>query len=96
MARRYSSGHLPLSGDWLGNGVGRGVERQYRGRVFSFQGQTMSVRGLGAAISSATDSANLPVLLAATLVMSLIVVTVNRTVWQRLYRLAATRYKLET
>jgi NitT/TauT family transport system permease protein len=63
---------------------------------FHFQGQTMSVRGLGAAISSATDSANLPVLLAATLVMSLIVVTVNRTVWQRLYRLAATRYKLET
>jgi NitT/TauT family transport system permease protein len=35
-------------------------------------------------------------LLAVTLVMSLIVVTVNRTVWQRLYRLAATRYKLET
>ena len=63
---------------------------------FHFQGQTMSVRGLGAAISSATDSGNLPVLLAATLVMSLIVVTVNRTVWQRLYRLAATRYKLET
>jgi len=28
--------------------------------------------------------------------MSLIVVTMNRTLWQRLYRLAATRYKLET
>ena len=63
---------------------------------FHFQGQTLSVRGLGAAISSATDSGNLPVLLAATLVMSLIVVTVNRTLWQRLFRLAATRYKLET
>ena len=63
---------------------------------FHFQGQTLSVRGLGAAISRATDSGNLPVLLAATLVMSLIVVTVNRTLWQRLYRLAATRYKLET
>jgi NitT/TauT family transport system permease protein len=63
---------------------------------FHFQGRTLSVRGLGAAISSATDSGNLPVLLAATMVMSVIVVTVNRTVWQRLYRLAATRFKLET
>lgn len=63
---------------------------------FHFQGETLSVRGLGAAISRATDSGNLPVLLAATMIMSLIVVTMNRTLWQRLYRLAATRYKLET
>ena len=63
---------------------------------FHFQGQTLSVRGLGASISRATDSGNLPVLLAATLVMSVIVVTVNRTLWQRLYRLSSTRYKLET
>jgi NitT/TauT family transport system permease protein len=63
---------------------------------FHFQGQTLSVRGLGAAISRATDSGNLPVLLAATMMMSLVVVTMNRTLWQRLYRLAATRYKLET
>jgi NitT/TauT family transport system permease protein len=63
---------------------------------FHFQGKTLSVRGLGAAISSATDSGNLPVLLAATMVMSVIVVTMNRTLWQRLYRLAATRFKLES
>ncbi|HET6142375.1 MAG TPA: ABC transporter permease subunit [Candidatus Acidoferrales bacterium] len=63
---------------------------------FHFQGGTLSVRGLGAAISRATDSGNLPVLLAATVMMSLIVVTMNRTLWQRLYRLAATRFKLET
>ena len=63
---------------------------------FHFQGETLAVRGLGAAISRATDSGNLPVLLAATVMMSLIVVTVNRTLWQRLYRLAATRFKLET
>jgi NitT/TauT family transport system permease protein len=62
---------------------------------FHFQGKALSVRGLGASISRATDSGNLPVLLAATLVMSVIVVTVNRTVWQRLYRLAATRYKMD-
>jgi len=63
---------------------------------FHFQGKALFVRGLGASISRATDSGNLPVLLAATLVMSVIVVTVNRTLWQRLYRLAATRYKLDT
>jgi ABC-type lipoprotein export system ATPase subunit len=33
---------------------------------------------------------------AATPVMSVIVVTVNRVLWQRLYRLAATRYRLES
>jgi NitT/TauT family transport system permease protein len=63
---------------------------------FHFQGKALFVRGLGASISRATDSGNLPVLLAATVVMSAIVVTVNRTLWQRLYRLAATRYKLDT
>jgi len=63
---------------------------------FNFQGQTLSVHGLGAAISRATNSGNLPVLLAATMVMSVIVVAMNRTLWQRLYRLAATRFKLET
>ncbi len=63
---------------------------------FHFRGETLSVSGLGAAISRATDSGNLPVLLAATIMMSLIVVAVNRTLWQRLYRLAATRFKLES
>jgi ABC-type anion transport system duplicated permease subunit len=33
---------------------------------FHFQGKALSVRGLGASISRATDSGNLPVLLAAT------------------------------
>ena len=63
---------------------------------FHFQGKALFVRGLGASISRATDSGNLPVLLAATLVMSVIVVTVNRTIWHRLYKLAATRYKLDS
>ena len=63
---------------------------------FHFRGETLSARGLGATISHATDTGNFPLLLAATLVMSIIVVTVNRTLWQKLYRLAATRYKLET
>jgi NitT/TauT family transport system permease protein len=63
---------------------------------FHFRGQTMSTTGLGAVISHATDSGNFRVLLAATLVMACMVVTINRLVWRRLYTLASNRFKLET
>jgi NitT/TauT family transport system permease protein len=63
---------------------------------FRFQGQTISVTGLGALISRATDSGNFAVLLGATVVMAMLVVTVNRLLWRRLYTLASTRYKLES
>jgi len=62
---------------------------------FRFQGKTISITGLGALISRATDSGNFPVLLGATVVMASLVVTVNRLLWRRLYVLASTRYKLE-
>jgi NitT/TauT family transport system permease protein len=62
---------------------------------FRFRGQTFSLTGLGAVISRATDSGNFPVLLAATIVISAMVVTINRLVWRRLYGLASTKYKLE-
>lgn len=51
--------------------------------------------GLGAQISSATDAGRFPIILLATILISLMVVTMNRLVWRRLYRLAETRYKLE-
>ena len=60
-----------------------------------FRGQTISTIGLGAIISQATDSANFRLLLAATVVMAVIVVTINRLVWRRLYVVAATRFNLE-
>jgi NitT/TauT family transport system permease protein len=63
---------------------------------FRFQGKTISITGLGALISRATDSGTFPVLLGATVVMASLVVTVNRLLWRRLYTLASTRYKLET
>jgi NitT/TauT family transport system permease protein len=62
---------------------------------FRFRGQTFSITGLGAVISRATDGGNLPVLLGATIVISAMVVTVNRLIWRRLYTLASTKYKLE-
>jgi len=63
---------------------------------FHFKGQTLSTAGLGAVISRATDAGQYHVLLAATVVMAAIVVAINRLFWQRLYRLAESRFKLET
>jgi len=63
---------------------------------FRFRGQTMSTVGLGATISRATDMGDSAVLLGATILMAAIVVTINRLVWRRLYRLASTRFTLES
>ena len=62
---------------------------------FHFRGQTFSITGLGAVISRATDAGNFPVLLGATIMISAMVVTTNRLLWRRLYRLASTKFKLE-
>ena len=63
---------------------------------FHFQGRIISTAGLGSSISSASDSGRFDVLLASTLIMATVVVLMNRLLWRRLYRLASTRFKLET
>ena len=62
---------------------------------FRLKDHTYTTIGLGATISRATDSGNFAMLLGATIVMALVVVTINRLVWRRMYRLAAERYTLE-
>lgn len=62
---------------------------------FHLKNQTMQTVGLGAQISSATDHGQFQMLLLATLVMAMMVVTINRLVWRPLFRLAETRFKLE-
>ena len=62
---------------------------------FHFKGQVLSTFGLGAEISSATDSGNFALLLLSTIVMATLVVSVNRLLWRPLYRRAETRYRLE-
>ena len=57
--------------------------------------RTLQTIGLGAQIDAATDRGRFPILLLATILISLMVVTMNRLVWRRLYHLAETRYKLE-
>jgi NitT/TauT family transport system permease protein len=60
------------------------------------QNRTIQTVGLGAQIDTATADGNFAILLLATILVALMVVTMNRLVWRRLYRLAETRYKLES
>jgi NitT/TauT family transport system permease protein len=62
---------------------------------FHMKEETLSTLGLGAEISRATDTGNFALLLLATVVMAMMVLTVNRLIWRPLYRLAETRFKLE-
>jgi NitT/TauT family transport system permease protein len=63
---------------------------------FHFRGQVLSTTGLGARINAATDSGQFSVILVATILISLMVVTVNRLVWRPLYRLSETRFRLDS
>jgi NitT/TauT family transport system permease protein len=63
---------------------------------FHFQGKIVSAPGLGSTISRASDSGRFDILLASTLIMATVVVLINRLLWRRLYRLASSRFKLET
>ena len=60
-----------------------------------FRGHKLSTEGLGAVIAEAADNSNGRLLLAGTLVMAAVVITMNRLLWRRLYRLAEARYRLE-
>jgi NitT/TauT family transport system permease protein len=60
-----------------------------------FNNRTYSVTGLGAIISQATADANYPLLLAGTLTMIGVVVTINRLFWRRMYRLAEEKYHMD-
>ncbi|MCS6886621.1 ABC transporter permease [Chloroflexus sp.] len=60
-----------------------------------FNQQTYQTIGIGAQIAAATAAGDFAGLFAATLAMIVAVVTINRLVWRRLYRLAETKYRME-
>jgi NitT/TauT family transport system permease protein len=62
---------------------------------FTLNGRTLTTLGLGEQINAATAAGEFPIILLATILISLMVVTTNRLLWRRLYRLAETRYRLE-
>jgi len=61
---------------------------------FTFRHQVLTTNGLGAQISIAAERANFPALAASVIVMAIIVVLFNRTVWRKLYALAEERFSL--
>ena len=74
-----------VGGDWNASIVSEYVE---------YKGEIITKSGLGETLSQATASGNFLLLLAATSVMSLLVVVTNRLVWRPLYRWAEEKYQL--
>ena len=60
----------------------------------SFKGRVLSTFGVGSWISRAAERADFPGLAAGVIVMSVLVVGFNRTVWRRCYQLAEGRFSL--
>ncbi len=60
----------------------------------TFKGQVLTANGLGAQISLAAERADFPRLAASVLVMAVVVVLFNRTVWRRCYSIAEERFSL--
>jgi NitT/TauT family transport system permease protein len=60
----------------------------------TFKGQVLKANGLGALISSAAEHADFPHLAASVMMMAVVVVVFNRTVWRWCYRLAEERFSL--
>ncbi|WP_055074747.1 ABC transporter permease subunit [Pseudanabaena sp. 'Roaring Creek'] len=74
--------------------VGGAWNASIAGEYIKFQGKILTATGLGSTITQASDVGDFPLLLASTIVMSLLVVTTNRLVWRPLYRLAQVKYQL--
>jgi NitT/TauT family transport system permease protein len=96
--QRWQTVILPGIFPYLITGIITAVGGAWNASIISeyiqFKGQVVSTPGLGSTISQATATANYPLLLAATTVMSLVVVLTNRLVWRPLYRLAQEKYQL--
>jgi NitT/TauT family transport system permease protein len=61
----------------------------------SFNNHRYTTVGLGALIAQAVNANNYSLLLAATLTMAAVVVTINRLVWRPLYHMAEQRFHLD-
>ena len=96
--QRWQTVILPGIFPYLITGIITAVGGAWNASIVSeyidFKGRVVETTGLGATISQANATGNFPLLLAATAVMSLVVVLTNRLVWRPLYRLAQEKYQL--
>jgi NitT/TauT family transport system permease protein len=97
--RRWRTLILPAIFPYLVTGMITATGGAWNASVVSeyvtFKGQKLMTVGLGSLIADAADRADFPLLLAGTLVMAAIVITVNRLFWRRLYALAEARFRLD-
>lgn len=95
--QRWQTVILPGIFPYLVTGIITAVGGAWNASIVSeyvqFQGQTITTLGLGSIISQASATGKYPLLLAATAVMSILVVLTNRLVWRPLYRLAEEKYQ---
>jgi NitT/TauT family transport system permease protein len=96
--RRFRTLYLPAVFPYLVTGwvtaAGGAWNASIVAEFVTFRGETMTAYGLGARISTAAAAADFAGLAAAILVMSVLVVAFNRTVWRSCYLLAEERYSL--
>lgn len=63
--------------------------------LITYKGQTLEAHGLGAEISQAAAVGNFPRLAACLLVMVIVVIILNRSVWAKIFYLAQNRFRLD-
>lgn len=95
---RWKNLILPGIFPYLITGVVTAVGGAWNASIVSeyvvFQGGVLKTHGLGALISEAAASGNYAVLLAGTVVMSVLVLLTNKFVWSPMYRLAESKYRM--
>lgn len=97
--RRWRTLILPAIFPYLVTGLITATGGAWNASIVSeyvtFNNHIYSTVGLGALIASSASGAHFALLLAATLAMAAVVVSVNRLFWRRLYRLAEQRFHLD-
>ena len=97
--RRWRSLILPAIFPYLLTGLITATGGAWNASIVSeyvtFGGDTYQTTGLGALIADAANNAEYARLAAGTLVMSALVVLINRLLWRRLYNSAERRYRLD-
>jgi NitT/TauT family transport system permease protein len=95
---RFLSLYLPAVFPYLVTGwvtaAGGAWNASIVAEYMTFKGRVLTARGLGSQISLAAEHADFPHLAAAVIVMAILVVLFNRTVWRRLYSMAEERFSL--
>ena len=96
--RRFRTLYLPVVLPYLVTGWVTAAGGAWNASIVSeyviYKGEGLTTWGLGSTISQAAEKADLPLLAASVVVMALIVVLINRTLWQRLYHLTEERFSL--